>query len=360
MYHKSADEKQQLMELFSNIYDDPMWSLGVVTKKAEQMCKSTVFKGDKNTLLVNDGTHAIELCLRDINVKGKHVLVPALTVPMVEWAVKRAGGIPIKVDVDVHQLQMTVKGLEEAYNSVDDVGAVIIVHTGGLITPDIFDVVTFCTLRSLPLVEDISHAQCSYLDDGKDKYYAGTFGQYAAFSMYATKVVSAGEGGFAAKRGEITGMKALRNQGKTDQQKFVREGYNFRASEWTAAVAYVKLVNLGLEIGHRSAIADIYDQAGVRPLHKSTAYEEKGYEMYPSFYKYIIPNFGGGLEGRRLRNVPHPSGAVHRDLDDYQNSSANLAAWNHICLSLANEEHALANISHLQKVGLLKGDDTID
>src|SRR5690349_4731810 len=100
MYSKSKDEKEMLLQLMSEVYDNPMWSLGEKTEHAENICSDKIFRGEKEALLVNDGTHALELCLRDINVTGKHVILPVMTVPMVAWAVKRAGGIPYFVDVD--------------------------------------------------------------------------------------------------------------------------------------------------------------------------------------------------------------------------------------------------------------------
>lgn len=358
MYYKSAREKEVLLQHLSEVYDHPYWSLGPKTTEAERVCSEVIFQNKKQALLVNDGTHALELCLRDINVQGKKVLLPVMTVPMVKWAIERAGGIPVFVDVNPEHLQMDFDLTKEAYEREDNVGAVILVHTGGLITPEIYRFTNFCKERSLPLVEDISHAQLSHLQTEESRqdvrtYYAGTFGDYAAFSMYATKVVSVGEGGFAAKRGDITGMKAIRNQGKNDKQQQVRDGYNFRASEWTAAVALVKLLNLPNEIAHRTDVANLYDLAGLEPIHHSFAYRSTAFTMVPSFYKYIIKeNKNAGT------HLSFPSGAVHRDLLDEGESynsfcGAKFIAQRHVCLSLESAEAAMTTIEELKEAEVL-------
>jgi perosamine synthetase len=354
MYYKSVKEKVRLIELMEEVYDDPFWSLGKKTEMAEDLCRRNIFFNTKNTLLVNDGTHALELCLRDINVAGKKVLMPVMTVPMVGWAIESAGGTPVYVDVNHEHMQMDFKAMQEAYNfHGDEIAAVLIVHTGGLITPDIFKIVEWCKERSLPLVEDISHAQLSYLSKkvqvpeyGGDvpplRHHAGTFGDYAAFSMYATKVVSAGEGGFAAKRGDITGMKAIRNQGKNDKQEWVRKGYNFRASEWTACVAIAKLENIEHEIKHRWSMAKMYLSEGIKGLHDdSSIYWE--YNMFPSFYKYIVPKHQR-IEG----SLTYKSGAVHREIlsvDSYP--GAEEASKFHICLPLNDKKIVSHTIQEL-------------
>lgn len=327
------------------VYDDRFWSLGEKTKAAEAMCSRKVFGGLKKALLTNDGTHAIELCLRDINVQDKFVIVPAMTVPMVGWAVEQAGGIPLPADID-EGLQLDLESVMDLYaDHGSDIAAIVLVHTGGLITPDIYEFVSFCRERGIQLVEDISHAQCSYIEVKGRQHFAGTFGDYAAFSMYATKVISAGEGGFAAKAGSTDGMEALRNQGKNKNQTFVRKGYNFRASEWTAAVALTKLAFLERELAHRRKMAALYDAAGVRGLHNSRLLYGD-WKMVPSFYKYII-RAPKELE----QDLSHYTGAVHRDGTYEHFPNASNYSRNHVCLDLRSEDAVRTTVHELEAIG---------
>lgn len=335
------------MQQMSDVYDNPFWSLGDKTKAAEALCREKVFQGEKKCLLTNDGTHALELCLRDINIKSKFVVLPVMTVPMVGWAVEQAGGIPLYADTD-DLLQLSLDSVMDLYERHgDQIAAVILVHTGGLITPDIYGFINFSRERSIPLIEDISHAQGSYIEVRDRKHYAGTFGEYAAFSMYATKVLSAGEGGFAAKCGPIEGMATIRNQGKNADQEWVRKGYNFRASEWTAAVALTKLTFLDHELAHRRRMADLYDRAGVPGLHRSALHYGQ-WKMRPSFYKYVI---------RAPQEVEADlttfTGAVHRPVrNEYDNfPCARRHSEEHVCLDLRDRECVERTIAELTAIG---------
>jgi len=342
MYHKSEEEKKELLTMFSDIYDSNMWSLGYYTKCAETLARNIIL--GKDCLLVNDGTHALELCLRDIGVEGKVVFIPALTVPMLVWAVARAGGIPVYVDVDEF-LQMDLSSLKLAFDSESNYSAaVILVHTGGLISPDILKFRNFCKLRGLKLIEDCSHSQKSYLDIGDVRVYAGATGDYATFSMYATKVVSAGEGGIAAKNGDISYMKVLRNQGKEEGTgDFLVEGYNYRASEWTAAVACVKIKNVDQEIAYRTSLANMYINSGITPMNLEYFDDMK---MVPSYYKFII------RKDKKLEKfMRFTSGAVHRPALCNVPMAAKMANG-HVCLPLNSEEVVLKTIEDVTKYNL--------
>ena len=69
--------------------------------------------------------------------------------------------------------------------------AVIAVHIGGLISPDVPTLAELCAQHGVELVEDAAHAHGSALDGRA----AGTFGIAGAFSFYPTKVMAGGEGG---------------------------------------------------------------------------------------------------------------------------------------------------------------------
>jgi dTDP-4-amino-4,6-dideoxygalactose transaminase len=347
MYVKSPDEKARLLELMSQVYDHSMWSLGPMTKRAEECCSELIFGSEKEALLVNDGTHALELCLRDINVAGKVVFYPVMTVPMVPWAIKRAGGIPHALDVN-NMFCLSANALKDATNGLtgvptDNIGACITVHTGGIIANDIFRIVQICEQAGIPLIEDISHAQCSTIQNQGEYLLAGTFGDYAAFSMYATKVISVGEGGFAAKRGNIEGMRSTRNQGKNANAEYVKQGYNYRANEWTAAVALTKMEFLYRELEHRRKMAKKYEDAGIEGLHSRSIFK-----LMPSFYKFIY-EIPWSFEPR----IPNTTGAVHRELLPSPFGAyptAESASTNHVCLALKDEVSVNACIESILKI----------
>src|SRR5262249_60903844 len=104
-------------------------------------------------------------------------------------AVLHAGGTPRFADVDPDTLALSAGTVEAALS--ENVAGVVIVHIGGLISPEVETIRKVCDARGLFLVEDAAHAHGSSLD-GRP---AGSFGVAGAFSFYPTKVMTTGEGG---------------------------------------------------------------------------------------------------------------------------------------------------------------------
>jgi dTDP-4-amino-4,6-dideoxygalactose transaminase len=89
----------------------------------------------KYTLACSNGTTAIELALKSIDVRGKKVLMPSNTFFATSVAVTNAGGIVELLDMEPQSFSICLKDLESKITS--DTGAVIIVHIGGIISHDI-------------------------------------------------------------------------------------------------------------------------------------------------------------------------------------------------------------------------------
>ena len=117
------------------------------------------------------------------------MIVPANTFFATAAAVLQAGGRPVFADVDPATFALSPATVEAALTPAT--AAVVLVHIGGLITPEVDALRRLCGERGIPLVEDAAHAHGSSYD-GR---FAGSFGLAAAFSFYPTKVVTSGEGG---------------------------------------------------------------------------------------------------------------------------------------------------------------------
>jgi dTDP-4-amino-4,6-dideoxygalactose transaminase len=91
---------------------------------------------------------------------------------------------------------------------------------------------------------------------------AGSFG-YAAFSLYATKNMTTGEGGFVNTNDDRLAdwIKLYRNQGMRERYHHEILGYNFRMTDIAAAIGLVQLDKLDLNTARRQAIAKRYDKA---------------------------------------------------------------------------------------------------
>lgn len=270
---------RDITENIAQILRSGILTLGEFTHAFEDSFR--VYLGRKYAVAVNSGTAALEIVLRAWNVGRRDVIVPANTFIATAAAVWNAGGKVVLADVD-SSLCLDAHGLELALT--DNTVAVIVVHIGGQIAPDMAAIRAFCTSRNLHLLEDASHAHGSSLK-GK---LAGTFGDAAAFSFYPTKLVTSGEGGMIVTDDEelYETARRLRNHGKVDDRNNVHVdlGSNWRLSEFQSAVGLQHLRFLHTSIEDRRRVAELYHQllhdlAQVTPLilpeHSSS-----------NFYKY--------------------------------------------------------------------------
>lgn len=214
--------------------------------------------GPAHAVAVASGTAALEISLRLLGVAGQDVIVPANTFYATAAAVLRAGARPVFADIDAATFALSPRTVAAALT--ERTAAVVLVHVGGLITPQAGELRQLCDERGLELVEDAAHAHGSSCA-GR---FAGSFGTIGAFSFYPTKVVTSGEGGMVlTASGQLAAeARIYRDQGKGafGANHHVREGYAWRMSEQNAATGLVHLRRLGEFIARRREVAARYDK----------------------------------------------------------------------------------------------------
>jgi dTDP-4-amino-4,6-dideoxygalactose transaminase len=256
--------------------------------------------GAGHAVATSSGTSALEIIFRSLGVGGTaraddrgamragddgagEVLVPANTFFASAAAVLHAGGRVRFADVDPLTMALSPATLDAAVT--DRTVGVLLVHIGGLVSPDTPAIAEWCTARGLWLVEDAAHAHGSSLD-GRP---AGTFGTAAAFSFYPTKVITSGEGGMILTGDDRIEADAriYRDQGKAGflGGEHVRLGAAWRMSEVHAAIGTVHLARLDEFIARRGAIAARYDKA-LAALAGITAQPVPA-RVVSNYYKYV-------------------------------------------------------------------------
>lgn len=242
------------------------------------------YLGLRYAVSVASGTGALEIILRILDVKNKEVIVPTNTFVATALAVLRAGSKVRFADIDAKTFAIDLKSLKNNINR--NTKGVIVVHIGGIITPFIKEIQKLCRDRNLFLLEDAAHALGSSLYG----YPPGRFSDVAAFSFFATKVMTTAEGGMIVTDNQRIYKESLfyRDQGKRDNLSnlYIRLGYNWRMSELHAIVGRVHLKRLEENIKKRREIAKIYDEgfkkiSGAKPL---VLPERLSY----NYYKYIV------------------------------------------------------------------------
>jgi dTDP-4-amino-4,6-dideoxygalactose transaminase len=236
-------------------------TLGANTREFEQALADS--QPAQYAIAVSSGTAALEIVLRSLDVAGREVIVPANTFAATAFAVLAAGGRPVFADVDTASFALTVDSVAEALSP--DTAAVVVVHIGGLITPQITALQSLCASRDVPLVEDAAHAHgCSFAGVA-----AGSFGVAGTLSFYPTKVITSGEGGAILTANPHLRDEALayRDQGKAgfSSNLHTHRGYAWRMSELHAAVGLIHLRRLAEFVERRTRIAARYT-AGLRGI----------------------------------------------------------------------------------------------
>jgi perosamine synthetase len=277
----SDDDRAAILAMVDQSLSTGALTLGPFTRELEDGFRAR--HDAPHAVAVSSGTSALEIILRAIGVEGREVVVPTNTFFATAAAVIHAGGTPRFADVAPDTLALSASTVEAALG--EDTAGVVLVHIGGVITPEVEAIRDLCERRGLFLVEDAAHAHGSTLDGQP----AGSFGTAAAFSFYPTKVMTTGEGGMIVTADERIRDDAhiYRDQGKAGflGGDHVRMGYAWRMSELHAAVGIVQLRRLDEFIKIRREVADQYDHGlggidGITPVIPSPG-------CASNYYKYV-------------------------------------------------------------------------
>lgn len=255
------------------------------------------YLGVRHAVAVNSCTAGLHLALEALGIgPGDAVLVPTLTFTATAEVVQYLGARPVLVDVDPATLNIDVADAERRLlASPDPVRAIIPVHFGGL--PCDMDAVWRLAQRyALDVVEDAAHAlPASYR--GRS---VGTLGSAAAFSFYATKNITTGEGGMVTTDDPALAERArcmsLHGISRDAWKRYTAEGswyyeviaagYKYNLTDIAAALGLVQLGRCDEMRHRRAAIASEYSRAfaGTEALHTPYAGSSEvqhSWHLYP-------------------------------------------------------------------------------
>ena len=240
------------------------------------------YVGAKHAVSVGNGTVALEAAMHTLQVAGKKVLVPANTFLSTASSVIWAGGEVAFIDADPETFGVDFEDLKRKVD--DNTLGVIIVHIGGIISPKIEEIVNWCQAHDLWVFEDCAHAHGSEMGGKR----GGMFGVGGAYSFFATKVMTSGEGGMVVTNDDAFAdtCRLLRNHGKPQPwvSYHTHLGSNWRMNEFAAAVGLTQLRRLDEFIAWRGHIADIYSEM-LRDVPELTPVVSQDRS---SWYKYIV------------------------------------------------------------------------
>lgn len=195
--------------------------------------------GVRHAVLMANGTVALEAILRGLGVgPGDEVVVPSFTFNATASAVLVVGARP--VFADVRQDDFCLDPASVAAAVTPRTKAIVAVHLYGLMA-DMEPLVEIAERRGLALVEDAAQAHGATCRGRK----AGQFGP-AMFSLYATKNLMTGEGGFATTDddGLAERLRLYRNHGMRVRYHHDTLGTNLKPTDLAAALGLAQLARL--------------------------------------------------------------------------------------------------------------------
>ena len=272
------------IELVENILKSGWLTHGKYTSMFEkEFCK---FTGAKYAVSLSSCTAGLHLsCLASNFKKGDEVIVPAQTHTATAHAVEYTGAKVVLGDIDFVTGNLSLNEIKRKLTPKTK--GVIIVHMAGY-PSEIIKISNFCKKKNLTLLEDCAHALGSY----KNKRHLGNFGKSGSFSFYPTKQITTGEGGMLITNDQsfykkVKQLKAfgidkdIKDRNKPGDYDVKLLGYNYRMTDFQAALGYRQLIVYKKNLKRRHQIA-------LRYYKKLSRLKELTVMPYSKFCSYFV------------------------------------------------------------------------
>lgn len=249
---------------------------GPKTKRFEHEFAERV--GAPHALAVNSATAAMHLALDAVGLQpDDEVIVPVYTFTATAEVVVYFRARLVFVDVDPATCNLDPAQLEKRITS--RTRAIMVVHIAGL-PAEMDAVLAIAQAHGLPVIEDAAHAFPA-------KYRGrmiGSISDLTAFSFYATKTLSTGEGGMLTTANstyaERASIMALHGISRDAWKRYSAEGhwyyevlqagYKYNMTDLAAAIGLHQLARSEWLLERRRAIAQRYTEAFAQLLEVET------------------------------------------------------------------------------------------
>ncbi|MFP7695700.1 DegT/DnrJ/EryC1/StrS family aminotransferase [Trueperella sp. LYQ143] len=193
-----------------------------------------------DVIAVNSGTSALHIGLLAAGIgAGDEVIVPSFTFAATGNSVALTGARPVFADIELDHYCLDPRSIRESIT--ERTKAIMPVHLYGH-PANMTEIRQIADEYGLMIFEDAAQAHGASLHGEM----VGTFGTFAAFSLYPTKNMTSGEGGMisTADTDVARRCRLLRNQGMETQYQNELVGLNNRMTNIHAAIGRVQLGKL--------------------------------------------------------------------------------------------------------------------
>jgi dTDP-4-amino-4,6-dideoxygalactose transaminase len=234
-------------------------------RTAELEARMRDYLDARHVLAVSSCTAALHLSLVALGVgPGDEVITTSLTWPATANVIVHCGATPVFADVRPDTLNVDPRGVAELVTG----------KTKAIVPVDLYgqpcDLDPLLAL-GLPVVEDAAHAAESRYRDRK----VGSIADATCFSLYATKNLTAGEGGLIATNRDdlaeaLDDLRVMR-RGHGSLYDVAVPGYKANLSDVLSSIALVQLAKLDRHAEIRRRHVALYDEGvagldGIEPV----------------------------------------------------------------------------------------------
>jgi len=233
----------------------------------EKLCEVT---GAKYAVLVSNGTAALHLAAIAAGFgEGDEVIVSAITFAASANCVRYVGAKPVFADICPDTYNVDPQAIRRLITPKTK-GVIAVDFTGQAVEND--EIRAICKEYNLIFIEDAAHS----IGTKYNGQPVGSLADMTCFSFHPVKTITSGEGGAITTNNYETYRKLLRlrthgitrNQAEmvhpTDARWYneqVELGYNYRMTDFQAALLLSQLKKLPLFAKRRREIVEMYDKA---------------------------------------------------------------------------------------------------
>lgn len=285
---------EEYISCLQSIWDSKwLTNRGALVKELEDKLKD--YLGVKNILAVNNGTIALQIPIKALELKGEIITTPfsyVATVSSIVWE----NCAPVFVDIDPNYLTIDEAKIESAITG--KTSAILATHVYG--NPCNVEIIQEIAQKyNLKVIYDAAH--CFGVN------YKGqsvlNYGDASTLSFHATKLFHTGEGGAIISNNEELTHKIfyMHNFGHRGPEEFWGLGVNGKISELNAAMGLTVLPYLPQIIAKRKQVSHHYDALLENTsLQKPEIRPETDYNY--AYYPIIFPSEQVLLKAQKLLN----------------------------------------------------------
>ncbi len=285
--------------------------------------------GTKFAVAVSNGTATLHLALLALDVRpGDIVIATSYSWLSTANVIELCGAQPVFTDIEPDTFNMSTQSLQDTLerlmanrDTARRVKAILPIHAFGLMA-DMPRILEIAEQYGLPVIED---AACA-LNASQQGRKAGSWGVMGSFSFHPRKAVTTGEGGIITTNDPEMAwrLKVLRNHGldpDSSTPKFVMPGFNYRMTDFQAALGVTQMAKLERVVRARQAAAKRYDQLLQDSSLQAPTVPNGSEHVYQS-YVTLLPEDAAANRAKliadlRVEGIETNIGTWHMPLTDY-------------------------------------------